>query len=399
MQRRKVTRNRWLHSCQFSAISNAVRNIPSCDDYHIVVLIESSFRPLLFRLAEYAYLVLLLIVHSPRVSSLTIGRNQLRYDHWLDHLKSINHDERLISVLRSCERIRDSRAATKWFLDWRGFRDGTSNQSVSKLYTGSRNPYYDGLFSESRKLLRKGLSDCKTPGRDGFYSSGPFLKARGPFLRVFFWLSTFPFFITAWFCFKINLLSVRNDLALCRSILRKHAHQEISDELYDVLRLAEDHRNALHFGVDPIAICRSVWRNLMQNSYEGASTIEQQFVRSCTGRYERTLKRKFREQMVAVRLKQFATKREINTAFIFTVHFGDLHRGPLAILRKSGRLPSSATFLDSAHLIARIKFPEPSPITAQWMDHFDTRVGYLLLLVGAQKVPAVLRFSPHLSLK
>lgn len=204
--------------------------------------------------------------------------------------------------------------------------------------------------------------------------------AKQSFLRVSIWLSTLPFFFTAWICHKWNILNVGNDLLLCRSILAKHARKDISDDLYNVLRLAEDHRNALHFGVDTVAICRAMWRNVTRNSFEGASTIEQQFVRSCTGQNERTLKRKFREQMVAVKLNRIASKREISTAFILTAHYGDLHQGPLRILHNFDRLPSNATLFESTHLVARIKFPEPSPTGAAWANRFETRVRFLLRL-------------------
>lgn len=200
---------------------------------------------------------------------------------------------------------------------------------------------------------------------------------RESLLRNLIWLLSVPFFFAAWVCKNCNFLNVRDDLLICHSILKRYADQTISNELYDVLRLAEDHRNGLHFGIDPIAICRAVWRNITRAGFEGASTIEQQFVRSCTGQNERTFERKFKEQMVAVMLRHFATKRQISVAFVLTAHFGDLHRGPLKILRELGSRPSNATQFDAVHLVARIKFPEPYPNTDSWLNRFETRVRFL----------------------
>ena len=61
----------------------------------------------------------------------------------------------------------------------------------------------------------------------------------------------------------------------------------------------EDHRYFLHPGFDVIAICRAIWRRLAWGVREGASTIEQQTVRVLKGRYERTLRRKVHEILLA----------------------------------------------------------------------------------------------------
>lgn len=150
-----MTRSRSsVQSKQLRAIKEAIWVIPSCDDYHLVVLIESTFRPLAFRLAEYIWLLTLLIVNSPRAYSLTIGRNQLQYARWLLYLEHIDEEPRLSRVLLKCERHHDAKAATEWFLKSRNF-DRNNAKSISQLYTGGRNAYYDGLFSEARKVLKK----------------------------------------------------------------------------------------------------------------------------------------------------------------------------------------------------------------------------------------------------
>ncbi len=62
----------------------------------------------------------------------------------------------------------------------------------------------------------------------------------------------------------------------------------------------EDHRHGWHPGFDIVAILRAVWRRLFFGSREGGSTIEQQLVRTITGRYERTFCRKLREIFLAM---------------------------------------------------------------------------------------------------
>lgn len=199
-------------------------------------------------------------------------------------------------------------------------------------------------------------------------------------LKAAIWLLSTPFLLSAKICRLCNILNVRSDLIACSVNLGKYAHHPISDQLFTVLRLGEDHRNALHFGVDPIAICRAMWKNITRKGFEGASTIEQQFVRASTGRFEKTIRRKFREQMLAVSLGRIATKREIASAFIAIVHYGDQYNGPLDILVPFGALPTNASFFESALLVARIKYPEPFPVNFTWLRRFSVRVSYLLQL-------------------
>lgn len=139
---------------QLWAIREAIWNVPSCDEYHLVVLIEASFRPLLLRFLEYSWLLLLLTIKSPRASRVTIGLNQLRFDHWLGYMKFQNKSHTFSRVLRACENLQEARSATKWYLKSRGFTNNKS-VSISRIYTGRRNSYYDHLFSESSRLLGK----------------------------------------------------------------------------------------------------------------------------------------------------------------------------------------------------------------------------------------------------
>ena len=63
----------------------------------------------------------------------------------------------------------------------------------------------------------------------------------------------------------------------------------------EFLIVGEDRRFYFHPGVDPLALCRAIWKTLFCGSRQGASTIAMQLVRTINGCYEKTLKRKFIE--------------------------------------------------------------------------------------------------------
>ena len=68
--------------------------------------------------------------------------------------------------------------------------------------------------------------------------------------------------------------------------------EEFSPSLAAQLLLVsgEDHRHGRHYGFDPYAICRAIWRRVTRRSREGANTIEQQIVRVITNRFEMTIR-------------------------------------------------------------------------------------------------------------
>lgn len=70
---------------------------------------------------------------------------------------------------------------------------------------------------------------------------------------------------------------------------------EISGDLITFLIIAEDHRFGLHPGVDLISLFRALYKTFFLGNREGGSTIAMQLVRVLTGRYERTIFRKFQK--------------------------------------------------------------------------------------------------------
>lgn len=173
---------------------------------------------------------------------------------------------------------------------------------------------------------------------------------------------------------KFDLLGFHNDLNTCLIACKLNSSSHISDDLFRIVIIAEDRRNSFHWGVDPISIARAVVKFLFFRRIEGASTIEQQFVRVVTGRYQRTIRRKLREQILAIALGQLISKRAIATAYIHIAFYGkDIE----SILQRMNSTLKTLSLAKSAELVARLKYPEPSFIDPEWRIRYERRLVYI----------------------
>ena len=194
-------------------------------------------------------------------------------------------------------------------------------------------------------------------------------------MNILTWILTSPFVLMSLLIEAVGLWGLNSDLSRCLAIIDDTTY--IPDGFISALIAAEDHRNAIHPGVDPIAMLRSLAVRVTRNRIEGASTIEQQLVRVATGRYERTLRRKLREQMLALAIVRYRTKREIAAAYLEIAHYGTAHNGlnVLAHSRATSIDFDNHDFVISA--VARLKYPEPLRPTEAWREKVSQRVLYI----------------------
>jgi membrane peptidoglycan carboxypeptidase len=84
---------------------------------------------------------------------------------------------------------------------------------------------------------------------------------------------------------------------------------------------AEDREFYQHFGISIKGVVRAAWSNVVGGS-EGASTITQQYARNAYLSQERTVARKSREIVLAVKLEDRFTKDQILERYLNAIHFG-----------------------------------------------------------------------------
>jgi membrane peptidoglycan carboxypeptidase len=136
------------------------------------------------------------------------------------------------------------------------------------------------------------------------------------------------------FSFKRSLIRLNRDLEgiLFRiddksydRICHQHSHSLQLDhlsKLQKAILFLEDRRFIVHRGFELRAPLRVLKRLLLRKRAGAISTIDQQLVRISTGRYERTIRRKIREAILAFLLNSHRSKAAIFYAYLHDSYFG-----------------------------------------------------------------------------
>src|SRR5215212_4608482 len=133
----------------------------------------------------------------------------------------------------------------------------------------------------------------------------------------------------------------------------------VSPHMVDAIVAVEDRRFYHHYGIDPLRIAGAALRNLRAGRIvEGGSTITQQLARAAQLSPVRTYDRKLREILVASRLEERYTKRQILEEYLNTVYFGSGYYGVEAASRGYfGKAAADLTPADAALLAALVRSP------------------------------------------
>lgn len=151
-------------------------------------------------------------------------------------------------------------------------------------------------------------------------------------------------------------------------------------QLISALEFSEDHRYRTHWGVDPIAIGRALAQIFAKRWIQGASTIEQQYVRTCTGNREISIRRKVEEASISLMLALCYSKDDVAHSYLKIGFFGEgiqgYERAIDAIL--PGEFGSAKEPLGAAAVVALLKRPRPKHQSALWLDAHRNRVYYVV---------------------
>ena len=186
---------------------------------------------------------------------------------------------------------------------------------------------------------------------------------------------TIPLVLTSRLMVGLKFKGLNQDLERCLEAV--DATPLLPARFVATLVAAEDHRSAFHVGVDPIALLRVLFVWLRTGRSQGASTIEQQFVRVVTARYERTLHRKLREQVLAIALCQRRSKTRVAMAYLSIAFYGSGQEGLSALSGAFGPNLHRATQGDVSRMVARLKYPEPLFQTTAWRSRIERRAQYI----------------------
>lgn len=122
---------------------------------------------------------------------------------------------------------------------------------------------------------------------------------------------------------------------------------------------AEDDNFYRHIGIDPVAIVRAALVNLQRSrGTQGGSTITQQIIKQLLLTPERSLTRKMKEAILAVRLERMLSKDEILSVYLNQIFLGQHAYGVEAAARTYfGKHASDITLAESALLAGMPQAP------------------------------------------
>ncbi len=135
---------------------------------------------------------------------------------------------------------------------------------------------------------------------------------------------------------------------------------EVSRHFVDALLVREDGRFYDHKGIDPVGVLRAIYRNLVENRSEGASTITMQLARNSFDELmeQKTLHRKLVEVMLARRIEKTYTKDQILEFYMNRIFFGSgMYGVELASRSYFGKPARDLTLGESAMLAGIIRGP------------------------------------------
>jgi membrane peptidoglycan carboxypeptidase len=133
-------------------------------------------------------------------------------------------------------------------------------------------------------------------------------------------------------------------------------------------------------GISPRGIARAVWVNLKGGSTQGGSTITQQYVKNYYLTSERTIKRKFREALLSIKIDKDLSKDQILENYLNTIYLGRGAYGMQAAANAYFNVDvSKLTVSQGAVLAAIIRSPAHyDPTTSSGLAALQSRWNYVL---------------------
>ncbi|CAL9439865.1 Biosynthetic peptidoglycan transglycosylase [Streptomyces sp. enrichment culture] len=133
---------------------------------------------------------------------------------------------------------------------------------------------------------------------------------------------------------------------------------EVPRHVQDAVIAAENRSFRTDTGVSPRAVARAAWATVSGGAPQGGSTITQQYVKNALLSPERSLSRKAREALIAVKLDRTRAKDEILEGYLNTVYFGRGAAGVQAAARNYFDVtPGKLTVSQGAALAAIVNIP------------------------------------------
>ena len=165
---------------------------------------------------------------------------------------------------------------------------------------------------------------------------------------------------------RSSLLRLHKDIISLREMADATKNDSSLTWVEKAVIVLEDRRFFHHCGYDWKSISRELIKAATFQRHGGASTIDIQLLRTISGRYERTLRRKIRECLGARTLQLKLSKIEI-------------------LLEFYGKASDDLDMDQAAFIASLLVYPKPRIPTANWQTKVGRRAQYGRLLLRTLK--------------
>jgi 1A family penicillin-binding protein len=155
---------------------------------------------------------------------------------------------------------------------------------------------------------------------------------------------------------------------------------EMNDNIKNAVVSIEDSHFYQHSGIRPTSIARAIFVNIFKGKFsQGGSTITQQIIKNTLLNTDKTLIRKFKEWILALKIERQFTKDQILQIYLNDAPFGStiygVEEASRAFFSKSAK---ELTVSESAYLAAMMPAPSYYSPFGQHRDKLDDRKNLVL---------------------
>ena len=181
---------------------------------------------------------------------------------------------------------------------------------------------------------------------------------------------------------------------ICYNIETYRPHISCQTSLIPLEKLIlalEDRRFYYHPGFDLFSILRASLRRIQKRRITGgASTIEQQFVRTITNRREYKIARKISLIFLAILISAKYEKNLILRVYLKVAYTGyrsvGVHQASELFYNKKVQ---ELNFTQASHIAALLKYPVPSILSTIWQRKVARRGNYAIYILQTKKSPSI----------
>ena len=161
--------------------------------------------------------------------------------------------------------------------------------------------------------------------------------------------------------------------------------------LEKLVLVLEDRRFYYHPGFDLFSIFRASLRRIQKRRITGgASTIEQQFVRTVTNRREYKISRKIREIFLATLISAKYEKNLILRVYLKIAYVGyNLAGVAQASLFFYNKEVQNLNLRQASYIAALLKYPAPSTLSTTWQGKVNRRSDYAKYVLQTKRSPSI----------